>query len=78
MPNIRPEDITFEHAYDGFMMLYKGKAIGGEGSMSSPRTKKSILMYRHRAEEVKSNILAGRHIAPLMLERINIINAGGL
>jgi len=60
---INPEDITYDSDSTGYMMYYKGKPIGGAGSLPSDKKKhwrnvsKDVSMYGGMAETMRQNIL---------------------
>ncbi|OQX82246.1 MAG: hypothetical protein B6D53_04895 [Candidatus Omnitrophica bacterium 4484_49] len=74
MEKINPMDITFQYGYYGYMILYKGKTIGGAGTLNKSRKSISNLEYfRKMAELTRRDILFGR-IRPdmkFLIEKIN-------
>lgn len=57
---IRPEDISYEYNTRGYMMLYKGKPIGGAGiDRSAKGCRGNLKLFRDCAESEKRAILSG-------------------
>jgi len=71
---INPADITFQYGHHGYMMIYKGKTIGGAGTQNKSRKSNSNLKYfREMAELTRRDILSGK-IRPdmkFLIEKIN-------
>lgn len=59
--NINPSDVTYSYGYHGYMIMYKGRNIGGAGTQEKGKKYCSNLNYnREMAEITRRDILDGK------------------
>ncbi len=77
LKNIKESDLSFTYDGSGYMMEYKGIAIGG-GATAKKKGKKdkvSLSFFRHLGEITKRDILSGK-CSKMMRENIKAIENG--
>ena len=75
--NIKPEDIHYEYDSRGYMMYYKGFAIGGAGiDKYAQGCRSHVKLFKECAVQTKRNILSG-YIDKYMLDKIKEIEEKG-
>jgi len=59
--NFDPNELHYEYNTKGYMLFYKGKAIGGAGiDRHAKGCRSNLTLFRDMAEQDKNAILAGR------------------
>lgn len=68
-------DFNAEYNHFGYMILYKGKPIGGAGVKERRRRRPSDLLYNKQQAGVTINAILDGRILPHMKKAIDKINA---
>ena len=59
-------DISYSYDTRGYMMMYKGKPIGGAGiSREAKASRANLKLFRQSADATKREILSGRISEPM-------------